>query len=142
VARSPEHELQKAYFQWARLHPEARRAYAIPNGGQRNAVVAAKLKAEGVRKGVLDVHLPLARGGAHGLYIEHKAGKNRLSEEQAEEVDRLVADGYTVAVVWDDPGLSIDLTKRYLLGEAPPGLVTLKPAARPSAPGRRVRRAS
>lgn len=105
-------------------------------------IVAAKLKAEGVRKGVLDVHIPLARGGAHGLYIEHKAGKNTLSEEQAKEASTLVEDGFTVAVVWDDPELSIQLTKQYLKGEAPPGLIILKPAARPSTPKRPARRAS
>lgn len=142
VAQSPEHDLQKAFFKWARMHPEASRAYAIPNGGQRNVIVAAKLKAEGVRKGVLDVHLPLARGGSHGLYIEHKAGKNTLSEEQKEEADRLVVDGFTVAVVWDDPATSVTLTQQYLNGELPPQLIMAKPAPRQSKPARQSRRAS
>jgi hypothetical protein len=127
MARSPEHELQKAYFGWARLHPEARRAYAIPNGGQRNVAVAAKLKAEGVRPGVLDVHLPLARGGAHGLWIEHKAGKNTMSQDQADEATALVADGFVVATVWDDPLLSIQLTKDYLAGKLSPAHLVIKP---------------
>lgn len=127
MARSPEHELQKAYFDWARLHPEARRAYAIPNGGQRNAVVAAKLKAEGVRAGVLDVHLPLARGGAHGLWIEHKAGRKTMSPEQAAEAGALVDEGFVVATVWDDPLLSIRLTQDYLEGKLPPAYLILKP---------------
>lgn len=130
MARSPEHELQKAYFQWARLHPEAKRAYAVPNGGQRNVVVAAKLKAEGVRKGVLDVHVPLARGGAHGLWIEHKAGKNSLSPEQIDEAHALVDSGFAVVVVWDDPALSISATKQYLDGQIGPAFMVLKPPPR------------
>lgn len=128
MARSPEHQLQRAYFDWARLHPEARRAYAIPNGGQRNVVVAAKLKAEGVRAGVLDVHLPIPRGGAAGLWIEHKAGKKTLSKDQAEEANCLVADGFVVAVVWDDPTLSIRVTQQYLAGQLGPALLVCKPS--------------
>lgn len=39
--------------------PELRWLHAIPNGGQRDKITAGKLKAEGVKKGVLDVFLPL-----------------------------------------------------------------------------------
>lgn len=49
--------------------------HAIPNGGQRNYIVAAKLKAEGVISGIPDLHLPIAKGGHHSLYVEMKAGK-------------------------------------------------------------------
>lgn len=111
-----EHQIQSAYFDWARAHPEARRAYAIPNGGQRNLLAAVKLKKEGVRAGVLDVCLPLPRGGAAGLYIEFKAGRNTMSDEQAMEADLLVRDGYAVAVCWDTM-TAIELTQSYLRGE-------------------------
>jgi hypothetical protein len=117
-----EHQLQKAYFDWARLHPVARRAYAVPNGGKRNIVVAAKLKAEGVRAGVLDIHIPRACGGCNGLWIEFKAGRNTLSPEQALEAHALVADGFAVAVCWDTLA-AIDITQRYLAGEVGPVLL-------------------
>jgi len=45
----------------------------IPNGGHRSKSVAVKLKAQGVRAGVPDLSLPIARGGYFGLYIEFKA---------------------------------------------------------------------
>ena len=125
AARPSEHQLQVAYFDWAKMHPVARRADAIPNGGQRHITVAAKLKAEGVRKGVLDIHLPVARGGANGLWIEMKAGYNNLTEEQSVEVSQLLADGFAVAVCWDTLK-AIDLTRRYLAGEIGPALLVLK----------------
>lgn len=126
MANSPEHSVQKAYFDWARLHPVARRAYAIPNGGKRNLVTAARLKAEGVRAGVLDVCLPIPVRDSHGLYIEFKAGSNNLTIEQAQEVEQLTADGYTVLVSWDAE-MAIQFTLEYLSGEAPPGVTLLKP---------------
>lgn len=46
----------------------------IPNGGSRkNAFEGWRLKEQGVRAGVSDLFLPVARGGHHGLWIEFKA---------------------------------------------------------------------
>lgn len=134
MARSEasEHQIQKAYFDWARLHPVARRAYAIPNGGHRHIAVAGKLRAEGVRKGVLDVCIPVPSGEAHGLYIEFKAGRNHLTPEQVEEAAALVRDGYAVAVCWDAM-TAIQLTESYLRGDLAPALFVVraeKPARR------------
>lgn len=47
--------------------------YHVPNGGHRVKAVAAKLKGQGVKAGVPDLVLPMARGGWFGLYIEFKA---------------------------------------------------------------------
>ncbi|GFM89368.1 hypothetical protein PSCICO_47670 [Pseudomonas cichorii] len=47
--------------------------YHVPNGGHRHKLVAIKLKEQGVRAGVPDLVLPMARGGYFGLYIEFKA---------------------------------------------------------------------
>lgn len=124
-----EHQIQSAYFDWARVHPAARRAYAIPNGGQRNLLTAVKLKKEGVRAGVLDVCLPVPRGGAAGLYIEFKAGRNTMSDEQAVEADLLVRDGYAVAVCWDTM-TAIELTQSYLRGEIGPVFMMMKKRSR------------
>ena len=131
-----EHLTQAAYFQWARMHPEARRAYAIPNGGQRNKIVAAKLKQEGVRKGVLDIHLPMPRGGCHGLWIEMKHGNNDLTPEQQAEAEQLAKDGYAVFACWGAI-VAIELTQQYLDGKIQPGFTSLKPV-----PPRRVRAVS
>jgi hypothetical protein len=59
--------------------------FAIPNGGLRDKVVAAKLKATGVKAGVPDMLLPIARGDFHGLFVELKKDqKQTLSDEQKE----------------------------------------------------------
>ena len=57
-----EHRLQCACVRWfAYQHPELKGTlFAVPNGGQRNALVAAKLKDEGVTAGVADLLVQLA----------------------------------------------------------------------------------
>lgn len=102
TAKLTEHGLQVSVFQWAEIaqaqYPELRMMFAIPNGGQRNKIVAAKLKAEGVRAGVLDVFLAVSRNGYHGLWIEHKVGKNTLTKEQAWWYAKLKLEGYQVVL--------------------------------------------
>lgn len=56
--------------------------FAIPNGGKRDAREAAHMKRQGVRAGVPDLCVPVARGGFHGLYIEMKVGKNKPTDKQ------------------------------------------------------------
>ena len=38
--------------------PELKCCHHVPNGGQRSAATAGRLKSEGVRPGVPDIHLP------------------------------------------------------------------------------------
>lgn len=104
----------------------ARRAYAVPNGGHRNIVTASKLKAEGVRAGVLDVCLPVPSGSAHGMYIEFKAGKNTLSPAQQAEAEALAADGFVVLLCWGAI-VAIELTQQYLDGKLLPGIIDMRP---------------
>jgi len=74
--------------------------YAVPNGGKRNSIVAAKLKAEGVLSGIPDIHIPIARNGFHGLYIEMKAGNNRPTKNQLSVIDKLRSEGYQCEVCY------------------------------------------
>lgn len=94
-----EHEEQVALFQWVRVAAGSRPAlnllYAIPNGGHRHKAVAAKLAAEGVKPGVPDLCLPVARGEFHGLYIELKRAKGgTVSAGQKAWLGDLSAEGY------------------------------------------------
>jgi hypothetical protein len=88
MSRDLEHQEQVALFNWSKLdchkHPELKLMFAIPNGGQRNIIVASKLKAEGVKAGVPDICLPVARQGFSALYIELKAIKGRMQPNQIE----------------------------------------------------------
>lgn len=102
--RHPEAEEQKALFEWAEYArgrwPELTMMYHIPNGGRRDKAEAAMLKAEGVKKGVPDICLPVARCGYFGLYIELKAGKGRTPKEQEAWIDALKTQNYCVHVCY------------------------------------------
>ena len=98
-----EHDEQVALMQWAEYakaaHPELDLLYAIANGGKRHVKTALSLQAEGVKKGVLDLHLPVPRGTFHGLYIEMKRRKGgALSPEQKEFRDKVERQGYRTYV--------------------------------------------
>ncbi len=79
-------------------YPDLDLLYHIPNGGSRNKMEAANLKRQGVRAGVPDLCLPVARGKNHGLYIELKAGKNKPTEKQKEWLENLTKQGYKAEV--------------------------------------------
>lgn len=100
-AAATEHDLQVSCVRWFRLEfPEyASLLMAIPNGGRRDYVAAAKLKAEGVVPGVPDLFLAVSSGGWHGLWVEMKNGKaGEVSPAQKEMHERLRAQGYRVEV--------------------------------------------
>lgn len=95
---------QRFLFQWAGLaeqkYPELKLLHHVPNGGKRDAKTAANLKREGVKAGVPDIVLPVARGKFHGLYIELKVGKNKTSLRQNVWIENLREQGYFVKVCY------------------------------------------
>lgn len=103
-----EHDIQAALFQWAALmvrqYPELDTLYAIPNGAKyagtprERAIHAARMRAEGLRAGMLDVCLPVRSPYYGALYIEHKSETGRLEPEQKAWRERLVAVGNRVIV--------------------------------------------
>ena len=117
--RQPEHLEQVALFRWAgyqqRAHPELALLFAIPNGGMRSKATAAKLKAEGVKAGVPDICLPVARGEYHGLWIEMKAGRNKPTAPQVKWHVKLSQQGYRVAVCYSWEAAR-DVIEEYLHG--------------------------
>jgi hypothetical protein len=74
--------------------------YHVPNGGHRHKMVAMKLKQQGVKAGIPDLVLPMARGGFFGLYIEFKATVDpaAISPSQAACIRRLNDQGYLAVV--------------------------------------------
>ena len=102
--RSPEHDLQTAIFAWANMQagncPALKYLFAIPNGGQRHPAVAMRLKAEGVKRGVPDVFLPLPVNNYHGLFMEVKIFPNKCTLEQKEFLNFLDMEGYATIVVY------------------------------------------
>lgn len=80
---------QMTLFSWAAMqsgkYPELNLLYHVPNDGSRHKAEAGRLRAEGVKAGVPDLCLPVARGQYHGLYIELKRQRGgRTSDHQSE----------------------------------------------------------
>lgn len=95
---------QETLIQWCgwqqSKYPELKLLYHIPNGGSRNTLEAANLKRQGVKAGVPDLCLPVARSGFHGLYIEMKYGRNKTTENQKEWLEALKEQGYFTTVCY------------------------------------------
>lgn len=113
-----EAEEQKTLFQWVEIarkrHPELGLLYHIPNGGSRNRIEARNLKLQGVKAGVPDICLPVARGGYSALYIEMKNCKGgRLSNYQREWLTALANAG-NLAVVCNGWEQAKETILRYL----------------------------
>jgi hypothetical protein len=113
------HKIQRAVIQFARYawhaYPELWGLYAIPNGGKRDKIAAAKLKAEGVLAGVWDLHLPVPCGNYTGLWIEIKAGNDRLSKAQEEFGEYVRRHGHATCIAYTVQE-AIDSIMEYIEG--------------------------
>lgn len=111
-----EHAEQAALCRWwamyaARMGIPERLLFAIPNGGRRDAVTGARLKAEGVRAGVPDMFLAVPRKNAPGLFLELKKAKGgQVSGSQKQMHHELAEAGYPVCVCrgWDQARRAIE----------------------------------
>lgn len=115
-----ESEEQTAIIEWANIMqhrvPELALLYHVPNGGSRNVIEAKRLKAQGVKSGVPDLVLPVARGKYHGLYIELKTPRGRVSDTQKQWLEALRNQGYA-AIVCRGADEAIAMIAKYLAGE-------------------------
>lgn len=68
------------------------------------------LKRLGVKKGVSDLFLSYPINNYHGLWVELKVGKGKLSPEQIEFLERKAQRGYQAIAVW-----GFDAAKEYIL---------------------------
>lgn len=120
-----EHDIQKGFIELVRLHevryPDLLLGHAIPNGGGRGKAQAGMLKAEGVRAGVWDWHLPTCGSSSQydspwrGLWIEFKSRTGRMSQLQDYFGKQMIGRDH-VCVVARDFELAWSLTKDYLEG--------------------------
>lgn len=101
-----EYDHQKYVFKWAEQpsirerFPDLKLLHHIKNE-TKGGVEQVKIdKANGVKKGVPDLCLPSAHGKYHGLYIEMKAEKGRLSPEQKWWLAELGKQGFATAVCY------------------------------------------
>lgn len=87
--------------------------FHIPNGGKRGKSEAAYLKRQGVRAGVPDLCVPVARGGYHSLYVEMKVGTNKPTQKQAEWIAFLRQQGMCAYVCYGADA-AIECIRRYM----------------------------
>lgn len=89
-----EHEEQREFVSWfRRAHPGVR-IFAVPNGGARSMATAARLKVEGVSRGVPDLCVP-----AWNLWVEMKRTRGgRIDEDQKDWHSYLTDVGHHVIV--------------------------------------------
>lgn len=113
--RDEEHKIQCAIVQYLELVENSRKDFtffAVPNGGWRNPVVAAKLKAEGVRSGVSDLIILYA---GKTYFVEIKKPTGRQSETQREFEQKVRALGFEYTI-WRGLGDAINFVEKLKAG--------------------------
>lgn len=102
AAARTEHAEAVSLMRVVKLHearwPQLRLLFAVPNGGDRHKIVAAKMKAEGVKPGVPDYLLPVSCPGYLGLAVELKSITGYASKEQKRWIEDLRAAGWRAEV--------------------------------------------
>ena len=95
-----EHHMQARFFAVIRrTHPNLL-AFAIPNGFLKTKTMRIRAWREGVLSGVPDVFIPMPRGSHHGLFLEFKTTKGRVSPTQQEFLNLVASRGYRAEVVY------------------------------------------
>jgi hypothetical protein len=121
--RDEHHKFQVALIEHLKLHehlyPELKLIHANPMGEERPKAAGARVKAQGGKKGIPDLFLPVAKRinecnvwcFFHGLFIEIKADpRDKLSKDQLWWKERLEEQGYCYYVA-----TNLQDTLRYIV---------------------------
>lgn len=98
-----ESDMQKLLVDWTMLvrqkYPELALIFHIPNERKCSIPEAMHLQRMGVKAGVPDLFLPVARNGFHGLWMELKTERGKVSDAQRWWLDHLAEQGYKAVVI-------------------------------------------
>lgn len=113
-----EHRIQCSCVRWFNLkHRKLKgRLFAVPNGGKRDALTGAKLKAEGVVAGVADLILLVPNRFYGALLVEMKTLTGRQSKSQKNWEQIITSEGdykYVVCHSLDDFIREVDDYLKY-----------------------------
>ena len=94
-----EKDEQIALFDWASYRTDLQLLFHIPNEGRRSVQHTQSLLRQGMKPGVPDIFLPIAKGRYHGLFIEmkRKYGGRQTPEQRKWQAD-LLEQGYCSVV--------------------------------------------
>ena len=90
MSQSSEKLEQEAVIQWSKMYDSLRWLHSSLNGAflQGDKAERARrwksLERQGAKNGILDLFLPVWKPPYHGLYIEMKYGKNKMTDSQSE----------------------------------------------------------
>ncbi len=97
---------QQQVVEWARWahrsgkYPNLDLLHCSLNGVKLSGTQAKIAKGQGMLSGVPDLFLPVPIGGYHGLFIEMKSDKGRLSTNQTWFLSKVELLGYKIAVCY------------------------------------------
>lgn len=115
--KTEEDDLHRMCFEWIfaleAQYPILEYTMHVPNGGARSKGEAGKMKAMGVRSGVVDITNPFPYGGFNGFACELKSSTGRLSDSQLKYLAKCKSQGWLtgLARTLDE---FIALKERYL----------------------------
>ena len=97
-----ESSLQISCIKWFRLkYPQySLNLFAVPNGGYRRKVTAVRMVKEGLLSGVSDLLFLLPTKDYHGLCIELKYNKNKMTSNQKRWANHISKYNYKHIVVY------------------------------------------
>ncbi len=101
-----ESEHQRAVIRWSQQPkirtkwPELALLFHVKNETAEGAKRVASDKAMGVKKGVPDLCLPVARGPYHGMWLEMKNERGRVSDAQKWWIKKLGEQQYFAVVCY------------------------------------------
>lgn len=99
-----EDHIQETCVRWYRLVHRDKMITSFPAGyvfggdATKRAILGKRMKDMGYMKGVPDLFIPHANRFYHGMFIEMKTPKGRLSPEQKESIRRLESENYKCTV--------------------------------------------
>lgn len=104
VPQKTESKIQQEIIRWwdlecRRFHLLPEDLMAFPLQGARTPANAARMKAEGMRRGTPDMFLAVGRHGYGGLWLELKRPGGRPTEFQTAALSRLQKQGYVARLV-------------------------------------------
>lgn len=89
--------------------------HAVPNGAVRTGKGYGRVDA-GVKAGIPDLMLPVARLGYFGLYIELKIFGGRVRNNQRQWINDLIDQGYEARVIVESVEAFSTLLQNYMKG--------------------------